>query len=183
MCSRAVTRPGARWRDGARQKADDCARGRMQPTLWAAVIGLTFLAGCAAPAPPPKSYDPPIWTTPEWQREQAARKQRGDDLLKRWVACRIDKARALSRSDLPAMVVVAQATLGCKAEREEWVRSQISPGVSRELAEDVASGSEEHLVPLIRDYVIDLRAAHARRAPPPPPPTIPQILPPLQRGI
>ena len=119
-----------------------------------------LLTGCA-PTPPP--YTPPVWTTPAWKAEQAARKQRGDELLKKWTGCKIDRTRELSFTDLPALVAVAQAIESCKEGREEWVRSQISPGVSRDMAEEVATGADNSNVSLIRDYVLDLRAARAAK--------------------
>lgn len=120
------------------------------------------LAACASTQPLSTS-PPPIWTTPEWKAEQAARKEQSAALLKKWNYCAIDQARELALTDLPALVAVARAFESCKGEREEWVLAQISPGISRDMAEDVALGAQNNLVPLVRDYVMDIRAARAAK--------------------
>jgi hypothetical protein len=123
---------------------------------------LTCSLGGCAPNPSPE-YTPPVWTTPTWIAQEAARKQQGDELMKKWSACEVEKVRELALTDLPAIVAVAQAIDSCKEEREEWVHSQVSPGVSQGMAEEVASGADNNNVSLFRDYVIDLRAARAAK--------------------
>jgi hypothetical protein len=146
--------------------------------LWSmgrTVLSLPLLFGCSATPPP---LPPPSWTTPEGIAQEAAQKRRGDELQKKWIDCEVKRARELSFVEtIPAMVAVAKAIADCSAEREEWIRSQISPGISREMAESVANGADRNLVPLMRDYVIDLRAARAR-GPNTPPINVPPPLPP-----
>ena len=120
------------------------------------------LAACASTQPVSTS-PPPIWTTPEWKAEPAARKEQSAALLKKWNYCAIDQARERALTDLPALVAVARAFESYKGEREEWVLAQISPGISRDMAEDVALRAQNNLVPLVRDYVMDIRAARAAK--------------------
>jgi hypothetical protein len=140
------------------------------------VLLLPLLFGCST-TPPRPAVSPP-WTNPEWLAQEAAKKRRGDELQKKWIDCEVKRARELSFVEtIPAMVAVAKAIADCGAEREEWIRSQISPGISRELAESVANGADRNLVPMMRDYVIDLRAARAR-GPNAPPIVVPTPSPP-----
>jgi hypothetical protein len=135
--------------------------------MWQHVVVASIIAcltaGCA-PTPPP-NYTPPVWTTPAWKAEQAVREQQSNELMKKWIGCETDKTRELALSDLPARVAVARAITSCHEAREDWVQRQVSPGVSREMAESVASGAEDNLVGMLRDYVLDIRAAHAAKKP------------------
>lgn len=133
--------------------------------MWQHVVLAPIIAGLlvgCAPTPPPE-YTPPVWTTPAWKAEKAAREQESNELMKKWIGCETDKTRELALSDLPALVAVAQAIASCHEAREGWVQRQISPGVSREMAESVASGAEDNLVSMLRDYVLDIRAARAAK--------------------
>jgi hypothetical protein len=98
------------------------------------ILGPAALEACA-PSPPaytPPAYTPPVWTTPAWKAEETVRKQRSNELMKKWVGCETDKTRELALSDLPALVAVLQAIASCKEAREDWVQNEVGPGISRE---------------------------------------------------
>jgi hypothetical protein len=93
--------------------------------------------------------------------------------------CHFSKVKSLAYSNLPAISVVVTAYRLCKDIKEKWVASQISPGITREMAEQViqdANNGDE--LQILRNYVIDLRAPRDKAPPPAPqPPVSPSLAP------
>lgn len=84
------------------------------------------LAACASTQPVSTS-PPPIWTTPEWKAEPAARKEQSAALLKKWNYCAIDQARDRALTDLPALVAVARAFESYKGEGRNGFSPRFRP--------------------------------------------------------
>ncbi len=124
---------------------------------------LFLLVGCAssppAPAPAPAPAAPMVWDTPEWREAQEAKKRQGDILLAHWSECEGAAMRVVARTSIPAAEAVYKGYDSCSKEREEWISSQIGPGMSRQFVESVAHGSEHCSFTFWLSYIEHLRVA------------------------
>ena len=123
--------------------------------------GVLFLlvAGCAPPPPPPLPTQPMVWDTPEWRDAEEAKKRQSDILLAHWNECQGSAMRVMARTDMPAAEAVYKAYDSCSKEREDWISSQIGPGMSREFVESVAHSSEHCSFSTWLGYIEHLRVA------------------------
>jgi hypothetical protein len=77
----------------------------------------------------------------------------GDILLYRWTRCQTAAAKKLVKSTLPSEAIPLAAAKACHQERENWIESQISSGISRAMLEGVADGTEHCLFRITTGYV------------------------------
>lgn len=66
---------------------------------------------------------------------------------------------AVAHTDIPAPEAVYKAYDSCGKEREDWISSQISPGMSRQFVESVAHGTEHCGYTMWLGYIEHLRVA------------------------
>ena len=90
---------------------------------------------------------------------QEAKKRKSDILLTHWSDCQAAAIRVVARTDIPPAEAVYKAYDSCSKEREDWISSQIGPGMGRELVVSVAHGSEHCSFSLWVGYIEHLRAA------------------------
>jgi hypothetical protein len=117
-----------------------------------AVAALLALAGTVsdcAPTSPTPAVSP--WMDPAWLASEAARKKKSDELLETWSQCNVNAVRALAYKNIPAIAVVGDAFTLCQDAREAWVNSVVSSGISRDEAEQVATGSQNNLISMLRE--------------------------------
>jgi hypothetical protein len=118
--------------------------------LW--ITAAVLLTGCA-PAAPPVEYHPTVLPVDEAKIRRA-----GDALLAKWSFCQVDAAKRLARTTVPAIDAAQQASLECRLQREAWVDSQISPGMTKSFVEGAADGSEHCLFPTLLGYIEEIRS-------------------------
>lgn len=143
-------------------------------SLKLAVVAVLALAGagCATTNASPRSAEKlSPWQDPVWLAEQAQKKKNGEAIQAELSKCHTSKARLLAYSNMPAISVVVTAHSLCKDIENRWVDSQIGPGITREMAqqviEDAINGDS---LQILRAYVIDLRAMHDKAPAPAPTP-------------
>lgn len=77
----------------------------------------------------------------------------GDILLYRWTTCRMDAAKKLIKSTLPTEAIPLVAAKSCRQDRENWIESQISAGITRGMLGNFADKNERCLFEITTGYV------------------------------
>ena len=77
----------------------------------------------------------------------------GDILLYRWDKCRTATAKKLIKSTLPTEAIPLAAAKACHQDRENWIESQISIGITRSMLEGTADENEHCLFGITTGYV------------------------------
>lgn len=77
----------------------------------------------------------------------------GSLLLYRWTNCRTAAVKKLAKSNLPTEAIPLAAAKACAQDRENWIESQISSGVTRAMLEKVADSTEHCSFTIDTGYV------------------------------
>lgn len=120
-----------------------------------------LVTACATNRPAP-GYSVTYHPNPENER---AREQRSRVLLDAVVECRINAAAAMARSkrDVAPAEAANAAINMCKAERENWIANEVSPGVSYALASSVMDSTERCAFPLLVGYIRLIRSGASQQ--------------------